>query len=143
VRRATSAVAVLACGAALALAGCSSTTPEQNVGEACAASEQLDTALADLRATLTPDSTIDSIQDAQAEVDAAADELREQTRDVAEDRSDELDEARIELGEAVDGVDAGSTVTEAVESLRASAGEVRDALSSLDDELDCTTATSS
>lgn len=137
------AVAALACGVALVLSGCSSPTPEQNVDEACAASDELDAALGELRATLTPDTTIDSVQDARADVDAAAEELREQTQDVAEDRADDVEEARIELGEAIDGIDSDSTVTEAVESLRTSADGVREALSSLVDELDCATATSS
>ncbi|MGW6129884.1 hypothetical protein ACWFNE_07640 [Cellulomonas sp. NPDC055163] len=142
-RRLPGTVAVLACGVALGLAGCSSPTPEQNVEEACAASDELDVALADLRASLTPDSTVDSIRDAQAAVDAAADELRQQTIDIAEDRADAVEEARIELGETIDGIDSDSSVSEAVESLRTGADEVREALSSLVDELDCPTATSS
>lgn len=136
-------VAVVVCGVALGLAGCSTTSPEQNVDEACAASDELDAALADLRATLTPDATIDSIQDARADVSAAADDLREQTQDVAEDRSDEVDQARIALEDAIDGIDSDSTLSGAVDSLRTGADGVADALASLDDELECPTGTSS
>ncbi|SFJ98814.1 hypothetical protein [Cellulomonas sp. KH9] len=141
-RSARPAVAALVCAVALGLAACGGTDHAEDVDEACAASGELDEALDDLRATLTPDATVDELRDARTRVGDALDALRDQADDVAEGRADDVQAAWRDLTAAVDDVDGDAGPGAALEPLRASAADVRQSLEALDDDLGCATTPS-
>ncbi|GHH79295.1 hypothetical protein [Promicromonospora soli] len=121
----------------LATAACSSETPEQNTEQACGAAEQLTVALDNFETTLTPDATVDEVRAAGSEVRQAWQDLDAAAGDVAEDRGQALDEAWEGLEQAVDDVRGETTVSEAADSIRDQAAEVREARDALADELGC------
>lgn len=119
-----------------ALAGCGSDS-EGDEAAACAAQSDLQSAVQELDATLTPDATIDQIRSARDQVATAVDELSDAAGDVAEDRADELRSAQDDLDDAVSDLDGDDTVPEALDSLRGEVDRVEQARDALASDLAC------
>lgn len=137
------ATCALALAVALALAGCAGDGPDPAVpgeddrAQACAAGDELASALADLRAVLRTQATLDEVRAAGADVGEAVDAVRAEAAAVAESRTDDLVRAWDALTAAVDDVDGDTVAAEAVGTLREAGTGVRDALDALVAELDC------
>ncbi|VXB69541.1 hypothetical protein [Citricoccus sp. K5] len=131
------ALAVGASVALLALAGCSTPSPQENVSQACAATETFSTSLEEFRATLTPDATTEQLRSARDKVGESYDALVEEAGDVAEDRREELDTTVRDFREAVNEVPDDTKVPDALSSLREEANDVGTALSDVESDLQC------
>ena len=128
----------IAFGAAAALiAGCGSPTPQENVSQACAASEAFGAALKTFQETLTADATVEEVQAAREGVRGTYETLVNETQDVAQDRMAELGTATDELNAAVDAVPSDAALSDALGSLKNEAADVVNARNDLDNELKC------
>ena len=121
----------------LGTAACSSETPEENTAQACSAAEELSTALDNFDTTLTPDATVAEVQSARDEVRQAWQAFDSAASDVAQDRGQALDDAWESFNGAVDDVEGGESVSDAVDSLKDDAAAVKAARDSISDELGC------
>lgn len=131
------ATAVGAAAGLLALTGCSPPSPQENVSQACAASDAMAGAIEEFRTTLAADSTVEEVRAARDKVSDAYDDLAEEMEDVAEDRVNDLETTVDEFRAAVDRVPDDAQVSDALESLRNEASDVRTALDGVDGELNC------
>lgn len=130
------AAATIAISAAL-LTGACSDTPEENTAEACTALTEYESALSALADSLTPDATVDEINEARDRVASAATDLDEAVGDVAADRVAALEQAWNDLDASITDADSDATLQEAADQIRAQAEEVQSARADLSAELDC------
>ncbi len=121
----------------LALAGCSSPSPQENTTQACAAADTFAASLEEFRATLTPEATAEQLRSARAKVEDSYDTLVEEAGDVAEDRREELETTVRAFRDAVDEVPDDTKVPDAIDSLRGEANDVDNALTNFESELQC------
>ncbi|GAA1496407.1 hypothetical protein [Paeniglutamicibacter kerguelensis] len=121
----------------LALGGCTSTSPEENVSQACTAANNMSSALVEFRNALTPEATIEELQTARDKVSDAYDSLLAEAENVAQDRMNELESSLGEFRSAVESVPDDTKVPVAIDSLRTEANDVGTALDSLRSELKC------
>ncbi|GAA3688563.1 hypothetical protein GCM10023081_27380 [Arthrobacter ginkgonis] len=128
----------LAFGAAAALiAGCGSPSPQENVSQACTASEAFGAALKTFQDTLTTDATVEEIQAAREGVRGTYATLVNEVGDVARDRMAEVETATNELNAAVDAVPSDAALSDALGSLKNEATDVVNARNDLDNALKC------
>jgi hypothetical protein len=159
-----SAAGVVAIGAAtllLAVAGCTGGTPQEStpppesattqqgtptpesptptdkVSQACASADSFAEALADFRATLKPESTIEQISLARDRVSTSFDALVTDARDLARDRVAEVQASVSQLRAAIDAIPDDSGVPAAIASLRDETEDVRAALQDLRNDMTC------
>ncbi|NOJ59678.1 MULTISPECIES: hypothetical protein [unclassified Arthrobacter] len=121
----------------LALTGCSSPTPEENVSQACTEAEALATAVEDFRTALTAESTVEEVRSARDAVVDAYETLMAEAQDVAQDRMDDLEASVMEFRSAVDDVPEDTALPDAVEDLRSEASDVGSSLDDLESDLTC------
>jgi hypothetical protein len=128
----------LAFGAAAALiAGCGSPSPQENVSQACTASEAFGAALKTFQDTLTTDATVEEVQAAREGVQGTYATLVNEAGDVARDRMAELETATNELNAAVDAVPSDAALSDALGSLKNEATDVVNARNDVDNALNC------
>lgn len=124
-------------GAVLVIATSCSSSPEENVSQACEASEAYAADLQKFEDVLTPEATVEQIRTARDEVSSSHDDLVEESQDVAEDRVAALESAKEDFLEAVDELPDEATVPEAAEDLQDDVDAVKSARSSVASELSC------
>lgn len=142
----------IAVGAALALlTGCSPasppaatpsptltvTSPPASTSQVCAAVDAHATALADFKATLKPDATIEEVRAAQDEVTKTYDDLVKAGENLAQERADAVKAAEAKFNAAVAAVPDDATLTQATDSLRDEAANVEAAIRDLRAEVKC------
>jgi outer membrane murein-binding lipoprotein Lpp len=125
-------------GAAAALVtGCSSPSPQENVSQACSASEAFGAAVKTFQDTLTTDATVEEVQTAREGVRSTYATLVNEAGDVAQDRMAELATATNELNAAVDAVPSDAALTDALGSLKNEAADVVNARNDVDNAPKC------
>ncbi|MFB0833690.1 hypothetical protein ACX8Z9_07890 [Arthrobacter halodurans] len=121
----------------LAVTGCSPPSPQENVSQACAASDAMASAIEEFRAALSADATVEEVRTARDKVSDAYDTLTAEMEDVAEDRVNDLEANVDEFRSAVDQVPDDAQLSDALESLGNEASDVRTALDGVDSDLNC------
>lgn len=114
------AIAALACG------DDDDVSTEDAEAQLCADLAALDTAIADLEG-ITADNTVDELKVANQAVADAEDRVAESAQAVGEARIGDLDAAFEELDSAVTEIPGDSTIADAISSIGAGLGGVRDA----------------
>lgn len=129
---------LLACGAlALSLTACSAPDPRANEASACDAYATFAAALDDARTSLSASSTIGEITAARDEIRTAYGKLQSTLEKVGEDRTSALEGAWNTFDRAVDDIDTGLTIPDAVASLQEEVAGIADAERNLDEALSC------
>lgn len=129
---------LVALGVAVAtLTGCSTSSPQENVSQACTAARAHASALTSFKAMLKPDVPIEQVRSARNEVVKTYDELVKATQDVARDQVEAVKTAQKKFASAVDAVPDQATLPQAVDSLRDEAVNVQAAVSDLTTEIKC------
>ena len=128
----------IALGAALALlTGCSTSTPQENESQVCAATKAYASALTGFKDSLTPTATVEQVQTARDEVVKTHNDLLQASEAVAKDRVDAVKAAEQSLESAVRAVPDDATLAQAKTSLRDEAVKVQAALSDLGTAASC------
>lgn len=123
--------------AIILLTGCSSNNSQETAAQACTAAKAFAGAVKGFEDTLKPGSTVGEIKAARDEVKKTHDDLAKASKDVAKDRTDELNKATDQFSKAVDDVPDNATVSQAINSLRDDAANVKAALKGLTTDLKC------
>lgn len=118
------------------LTGCSS-SPQENVTQACTAAKAFAGSVKGFEDTLKPGATVGEIQAARDQVQKSREDLAKASEKVAKDRTDAVNKATDEFNKAVDNIPNDATVSQAVNSLREEAANVKVALKSLTTDLKC------
>jgi hypothetical protein len=128
--------------AIILLTGCgnSQQNAQQNVAQACTAAKAFAGAVKGFEDTLKPGATVGEIQSARDEVQKTHDDLVKESQDIAKDRTEALNKATDEFNKAVDDIPNDATVSQALNSLRDDAANVKSALQGLRADLKCPTS---
>ena len=125
-------------GAAVAtISGCSTSSPQENVSQACTAVRAHASALTSFKATLKPEVPIEQVRSARDEVVKTYDELVKATQNVARDQVEAVKAAQNKFASGVDAVPDQATLPQAIDSLRDEAVYVQAAVSDLTTEIKC------
>ncbi|HDR73005.1 MAG TPA: hypothetical protein ENN85_03725 [Methanoculleus sp.] len=127
-----SVILILACAAA----GCTQPTEEEAEAQLCQDLEALGVALENYE-NINVTSTVGEIRDAQDEVTAAMQDVRQSAAQVAVIRVDELDAAYNDLDNSIQSLPEDVTAGEALLTIRPNLQAVREARQNLTAELNC------
>lgn len=130
----TSLTLTVALGASTA--ACSS-SPVENVAEACDSYEALVGAVAEVKTAIGSGSTIGEIREARDEVKTAYADLEGSLEDVSGDRLESFEEAWKDLDHAVSELDENLTVPQARDALSEDFEDLETAHAALSEDLSC------
>ncbi|MEU2198745.1 hypothetical protein [Isoptericola sp. NPDC019482] len=125
---------------ALLLAGCGEASTDamgDDTGQVCQDLSAYTDALQNLAGTLGPDATVEEVQAARDQAEAAQKTLHDSLAAVSDDRTDDVEQAWDALVTAFGQVDDDATLAEAADSLKDEAQGVVDATASVGQDLDC------
>ena len=112
-------------------------SPPASTAQVCAAVDAHAAALANFKATLTPDATIEEVRAAQDQVTKTYDEMVKAGENLAQERADAVKAAEAKFNAAVAAVPDDATLTQATNSLRDEASNVEAAIRDLRAEVKC------
>lgn len=137
--RTRSITSVLLCALAIAsLTGCApDAAPEENTASACAALEQLNSAVEAAKSDLSSAETMGDLRDIRESVSEAYTEAESALDRVAADRADQLAESWSALSEEVEGVSDDAAIADARESLIEEFRELGQARQDAQSDLEC------
>lgn len=118
------------------LTGCSS-SPEENVTDACAALKSYETSLSNFQTTVNSESTVGEIRAAYDDVEKSHAAYAAASAEVGQDRLKDLNEAQSAFDKAVEDLPDDATVPQSVDSLKDEAKAVETARANLANELTC------
>ncbi|MCG2623783.1 hypothetical protein LVY72_17960 [Arthrobacter sp. I2-34] len=118
------------------LTGCSS-SPQENATQACTAAKAFAGAVKGFEDTLKPGATVGEIQAARDQVQKTREDLDKAAEQVAKDRTEAVNKATDEFNKAVDDIPNDATVSQAINSLREEAANVKAQLKNLTIDLKC------
>jgi hypothetical protein len=124
-------------GTSSAASSTAASSPQATVSRVCVAADAFAGALKGFKESLTPGVRSADIRSARDQVVKTYEDLVEASADIAQDRVQAVESATDDFRAAVDAIPEGSTVTAAIDSLRAEASDVQTALRGLTSELDC------
>jgi hypothetical protein len=120
------------------LTGCApDAAPEENTASACAALEQLNSAVEAAKSDLSSAETMGDLRDIRESVSEAYTEAESALDRVAADRADQLAESWSALSEEVEGVSDDAAVADARESLIEEFRELGEARQVAQSDLEC------
>lgn len=137
---ATAVVLLTGCGQTSPPAATQSPTaaissPPASVSEVCPAADAHAAALANFKATLKPDATIEQVHSAQDQVTATYEDLAKASENLAQQRADAVKAAEAKFNAAVAAVPNDATLAQAADSLRDEASNVEAAIRDLRTEV--------
>ena len=112
-------------------------SPPASVSEVCAAADAHAAALANFKATLKPDATIEQVHSAQDQVTATYEDLAKASQNLAQQRAEAVKAAEAKFNAAVAAVPNDATLAQAAGSLRDEAANVEAAIRDLRTEVKC------
>ena len=112
-------------------------SPPASVSEVCAAADAHAAALANFKATLKPDATIEQVHSAQDQVTATYEDLAKASENLAQQRAEAVKAAEAKFNAAVAAVPNDATLAQAADSLREEASNVEAAIRDLRTEVNC------
>jgi recombinational DNA repair ATPase RecF len=112
-------------------------SPPASVSEVCAAADAHAAALANFKATLKPDATIEQVHSAQDQVTATYEDLAKASENLAQQRAEAVKAAEAKFNAAVAAVPNDATLAQAAGSLRDEAANVEAAIRDLRTEVKC------
>ena len=112
-------------------------SPPASTSEVCAAVDAHAAALANFKATLKPDATVEEVRAAQEEVTKTYEDLVKAGENLAQERADAVKAAEAKFNAAVAAVPDDATLTQATNSLRDEASNVEAAIRDLRAEVKC------
>ncbi|BCW69060.1 hypothetical protein [Arthrobacter sp. NicSoilB8] len=112
-------------------------SPPASTSQVCAAADAHAAALANFKATLKPDATIEEVRAARDEVTKAYEDLVKAGENLAKERADAVKAAEAKFNAAVAAVPDDATLTQATNSLRDEASNVEAAIRDLRAEVKC------
>ncbi|SKB71904.1 hypothetical protein SAMN05660473_02040 [Arthrobacter sp. 49Tsu3.1M3] len=112
-------------------------SPPASVSEVFAAADAHAAALANFKATLKPDATIEQVHSAQDQVTATYEDLAKASQNLAQQRAEAVKAAEAKFNAAVAAVPNDATLAQAAGSLRDEAANVEAAIRDLRTEIKC------
>ena len=112
-------------------------SPPASVSEVCAAADAHAAALANFKATLKPDATIEQVHSAQDQVTATYEDLAKASQNLAQQRAEAVKAAEAKFNAAVAAVPNDATLAQAAGSLRDEAANVEAAIRDLRTQVNC------
>jgi vacuolar-type H+-ATPase subunit I/STV1 len=112
-------------------------SPPASTSQVCAAIDAHTAALANFKATLKPDATIEQVNAARDQVTKTYDDLVKASENLAQQRADAVKAAEAKFNAAVAAVPNDATLTQAADSLRDEASNVEAAIRDLRAEVQC------
>jgi methyl-accepting chemotaxis protein len=112
-------------------------SPPASVSEVCAAADAHAAALANFKATLKPDATIEQVHSARDQVTATYEDLAKASENLAQQRAEAVKAAEAKFNAAVAAVPNDATLAQATDSLRDEASNVEAAIRDLRTEVKC------